>query len=244
MPAETKFDGFGKEGVPFLKALGFHQNREWFHENKKLYESQLREPLVALVEHMSERLETLPVPLKGSRKSSLFRINRDVRFSKEKHPYNTHVSAVLTRTGDKKDTGGVYMHFAPDGNDFGGETGSFLGSGLWFPPSPKLKAMRQRIVSHYSEFQQIVADLADNGLEIGHDQMLTRPPQGFKHVDDPEQMEWLKHKMFIVSKPIKDTRLTSPKLADDIEEFAKAVMPLMQFVWRAIDPLREEEGNA
>lgn len=243
--SETTFNGFGKEAVPFLKALGFHQNREWFHENKKIYERELREPLVTLVEHMSERLAGLPVPLHGSRKASLFRINRDVRFSKEKHPYNTHVSAVLTRTGTKKDTGGVYMHFAPDGAGFGDHAnGSFLGSGLWFPPSPQLKAMRQRIVSHYGEFQQIVADLADQGLEIGHDQMLTRPPQGFKDVDDEEQMTWLKHKSFIVSKPLKDKRLTSPKLADDIETFATAIMPLMQFVWRATDPLREEDGNA
>ena len=239
------FQGFGPQAVPFLKALGFHQSREWFHENKKLYEKELRLPLIALVEDVSQRMEARDIPLRGTRKGSIFRINRDVRFSKEKHPYNTHVSAVLTRTGTKKDTGGVYIHFAPDGDRFAGpEEGSFFASGLWFPPSPLLKALRQRIVSHYGEFRKLVAGLEGHGLSIGHDQMLTRPPLGFKDVSDSEQMEWLKHKSFVVSRQIPDSRLTAPDLADDIVTFAEQILPFMQFVWRATDHLREEDGNA
>ena len=239
------FSGFGPQAVPFLKALGFHQSREWFHENKALYEGELRRPLVDLVETVTQRFEERGIPLRGTRKGSLFRINRDVRFSKEKHPYNTHVSAVLTRTGTKKDTGGVYMHFAPDGVSFAGpEQGSFFASGLWFPPSPLLKAMRQRVISHYGEFTRLVRDLEANGLAIGHDQMLTRTPQGFKDIDDPQQLDWLKHKSFVVSRQIPDTRLRSSDLADDVVRFAEQVMPFMQFVWRATDHLREEDGNA
>ena len=85
-------------------------------------------PFVSLLESTNERMEKACIPLRGERKTSLFRINRDIRFSKDKSPYNTHVSGVLTRTGTKKDIGGIYMHFEP------GEC--FLASGLWFPPGP------------------------------------------------------------------------------------------------------------
>ena len=139
--SETQFTGFGPQALPFLKALAFHQNRDWFLENKKLYESDVREPLIALVASASERLAEVDIPLRGERKTSLFRINRDIRFAKEKHPYNSHVSAVLTRTGTKIDPGGIYMHFEPGK--------SFLASGLWFPPGPLLKALREQIVARH-----------------------------------------------------------------------------------------------
>jgi len=229
---KSDFQGFGKDAMPFLKALGFHQNREWFHENKKLYENDLRFPLMALVETLTGCFEKAGIPLKGSAKASLFRINRDIRFSKEKHPYNTHVSAVLTRTGTKKDTGGVYMQFGPEG--------SFVASGLWFPESPVLKAMREAIVERQKDFLNIAGDLEAAGLPIGDEHMLTRAPMGFKDVEDETLLYWLRHKSFIVQKNLSEDLLASTKLVDEIETFATQIMPLMHFAWRATDPLREE----
>ena len=77
------FTGFGQKAIPFLKALDFHQNREWFHENRDLFEKELREPLGDLVETLTERFGAAGLGLRGDRKKSLFRINRDVRFSKD-----------------------------------------------------------------------------------------------------------------------------------------------------------------
>jgi len=232
LKAKTGFQGFGKDAMGFLKALGFHQNREWFHENRKLYENDLRLPLIALVEDLTERFEESGIPLKGTGKTSLFRINRDIRFSKEKHPYNTHVSAVLTRTGTKKDTGGIYMQFGP--------TGSFIASGLWFPESPVLKAMREAIVERRKDFLTLASDLEAAGLPIGDEHMLTRAPVGFKDVEDEALLYWLRHKSFIVQKNISEKTLGSTKLLGEVEAFASRIMPLMQFAWRASDPLREE----
>jgi uncharacterized protein (DUF2461 family) len=70
----AEFKGFGEKAIPFLRALDFHQSREWFHENKALYESELREPLGDLVEVLTERLGAAGLGLKGDRKKSLFRI--------------------------------------------------------------------------------------------------------------------------------------------------------------------------
>ena len=150
--------------------------------------------------------------------------------------YNTRVSGVLTRTGTKKDVGGVYMHFEP-GN-------CFLASGLWFPPGPQLKAMREQIVARREEFLKLVAGLEKTGLSIGDDQMVSRTPLGFKHVEDETLLFWLKHKGFIIQHMLDEGVIHSPKLLDEIEQFALKVMPFMQFVWRAVDPMREEKGNA
>ena len=230
------FSGFGKEALPFLKALGFHQSREWFQENRALYDSQLFMPFVALLESANSRMESAGIPLRGERKTSLFRINRDIRFSKDKSPYNTRVSGVLTRTGTKKDIGGIYMHFEPDN--------CFLASGLWFPPGPILKAMREQIVERQQDFLQLAADLESAGLAIGEHDMVKRTPLGFKHVENEELLYWLKHKSFIVQKKLDEDIIHSAALLDEIEQFGLQVMPFMQFVWRAVDPLREEKGNA
>ncbi len=230
--SELAFEGFGDNAMPFLKALGFHQSREWFQENRKIYDAELFMPFVALLQSANQRLAAKNIPLRGERKTSLFRINRDIRFSKEKHPYNTRVSGVLTRTGTKKDTGGLYMHFEPDN--------CFLASGLWFPPGPKLKAMREQIVARKSAFLKLTKELERSGLPIGHDQMVTRTPLGFKDVDDQDVLFWLKHKSFIIQQKLDEKVIHTPQLLDEIEQFGAKIMPFMQFVWRATDPLREE----
>ena len=230
--AERKFDGFGEKALPFLKALGFHQDRQWFQENKDLYESQLRLPLIALVEDASNELPKAGIPLHGTRKSSLFRINRDIRFTKEKHPYNTHVSAVLTRNGTKKDTGGIYLHIAAGD--------CYFASGLWMPEGPQLKAMREQIIARRSEFEAIIETLAAQDLHIGSESMITRPPAGFKQWTDDPIMFWLRHKSFVTSRKFNDERIQSPALLDDMIEFGQQIMPLMSFIWRAVDPLRED----
>ncbi len=233
--SETQFTGFGPQALPFLKALAFHQNRDWFLENKKLYESDVREPLIALVASASERLAEVDIPLRGERKTSLFRINRDIRFAKEKHPYNSHVSAVLTRTGTKKDPGGIYMHFEPGK--------SFLASGLWFPPGPLLKALREQIVARHDQFLSLVSDLENAKLPILHDDMVTRTPLGFKQVSDETQLYWLKHKSFIVQHMLDEKLIHTDALLDEITRFGQNIMPFMQFIWRAVDPVLEHDGS-
>ena len=99
------FNGFGEKAIPFLKALNFHQSREWFQENRDLFEQELREPLGDLVDVLSERFAAAGLKLKGDRKKSQFRINRDVRFSKDKRPYTDHVSAILSPDGTKTEQG-------------------------------------------------------------------------------------------------------------------------------------------
>ena len=99
------FEGFGPQALPFFKALAFHQTKEWFEENREIYETAVKAPLGDLVEETAARLAKAKIPVKGDRKSSVFRIHRDVRFSKNKDPYKTNAGVAMTRSGSKNDPG-------------------------------------------------------------------------------------------------------------------------------------------
>jgi len=227
----TQFSGFGTQAFPFLKALKFHANREWFAENKAIYESEVKNPLGDLSEAAGDACEAAGLPFRGNRKTSPFRIYRDVRFSKDKNPYKTNASAVLSRTATKKDTGGIYMHFEPEN--------CFIASGLWYPPSPQLKAMREQIMARTEGFLDIEQSLKKKGLLFSTERTLTRLPNAFKTAEGEELQRLLKLKMFIVNKPIPEDLALSKDLIKEVVTFGKDVLPLMEFVWRATDPLME-----
>ena len=114
------FSGFASDDLAFLKGLAAHNDRDWFTAHRAAYDEGLKPALEALVAATTEALAARGVPLAGDAKKSLFRIHRDVRFSKDKSPYKTHVSATLTRTGPdglwrKMSPGMVYVHIEPEG---------------------------------------------------------------------------------------------------------------------------------
>ena len=229
----ARFTGFGDKALPFLKAIGFHQSREWFQENKALYERDVKEPLGRLLDDVSGRLSAGDLPLKGSAPATTFRINRDVRFSKEKHPYNTHASAVLTRTGTKQDVGGLYVHVSP-GN-------TFLACGIWHPSGPMLRALREDIVARPKTLLGLEADLAAHDLAFETDDMLVRGPAGFKGDHGEDVARLLRHKHFVVHQNLADDIVTTPALADVMVTLAERAMPLLTYGWRITDPLRETD---
>ncbi len=113
--AMAAFKGFGAKALPFFKALKFHQSKAWFDENRELYDRDVVEPMIALLDDLTARFAKAKIPLKASGKKSMFRINRDVRFAKDKSPYKTHAGAVMTRSGGKMENGLVYIHIDPEG---------------------------------------------------------------------------------------------------------------------------------
>lgn len=227
----VQFNGFDEKSLKFLTALGFHQNREWFHENKPLYEKLIKEPMGDLVEAASTRFAALNIPLHGSRKTSMFKVNRDVRFAKNKDPYNTHASAVLTRNGTKKDGSGAYMHFKPDN--------CLFAAGIWYPEPAELRTLREMIIERRDDFLQIERNLATKGLSFDSEKALKRVPPAFKHIEDLDLQRLLKQKSFTVTRPVQDADIQSPALIETLIELTQDTMPLMQFCWRAMDPLRD-----
>lgn len=228
------FEGMGQKALPFLKALGFHQSRDWFHENKALYESHVKHPLGDLVEHVSARMEAEGLPLRGARKTSLYRVNRDIRFAKEKHPYNTHASAMLTRSGTKKDQGFCYVHMSNER--------SFIATGFYGLGSAELAAFRHAITDKSKQLLPLLDRLKDDGLEFDFSEGLKRNPRGFEKIEDERLQSIIRLKNFHFVREIDNAVLTTPSIADDMIALTHQTLPFLEFGWAAIDPVREEEA--
>ncbi|MGN6303655.1 MAG: DUF2461 domain-containing protein [Mesorhizobium sp.] len=220
------FNGFGEKAIPFLKALNFHQSREWFQENRALFEQDLREPLGDLIDVLSERFGEAGIALKGDRKKSQFRINRDVRFSKDKRPYTDHVSAILSPDGTKMEQGVFFVHV--------GLERCFAAVAWWQPAPPLLQAMRAAVVEKPKVFRAMVSVLKKNGLEIGAEGRLKRAPRGFEAVTEPDLAAAVRNRHFVVRHGIEPRRIHSPALADELFAFVLRARPLLDW-GRAIE---------
>lgn len=222
----SQFNGFGEKAIPFLKALDFHQSREWFQENRDLYESELKEPFGDLIDVLTERFTTLKFGLKGDRKKSMFRINRDVRFSKDKRPYNQHVSGILSRDGSKSSEGVLFVYFGVDR--------CFASVAWWHPRSELMQAMRNAIVAKPAKYRAMVAALKKNRLEFSSDERMKRLPRGFEEVSEPDLSEAVRHRHFVVRHEIDPAAIRQPELIDELVDFTKRAKPLLDW-GRAIE---------
>ena len=219
------FKGFGDKALPFLKALDFHQNREWFLENKDLFEAHLYEPLGDLVDDLIARFDKAGLPFKGDRRKSQFRIKRDTRFAKDKSPYNRHLSALLSPDGSKwTETGCFYVCIGLE--DY---RGCYASVAFWQGKPEFLLALRKAIVAKPEKYRAMVKALAKNGLELNDPDPLKRTPRGFETVTDPDLIDALRNRNFVVRYPIDPNRITSAGLADDLFEFALRARPLIDW---------------
>ncbi len=216
----SEFTGFGKQALPFLKALDFHQSREWFKENKALYESELETPRGDLVEALTEAFTNNGIGLKGDRKRSVYRIYRDVRFAKDKSPFNRHVSALLTPSGEKReDEGSFFIKI--------GIEGCFMAVGFYLDAPDKLKAFRQKIVTWPDKFRAMTMALENGKLSLSTEDQLKRLPKEFDAVSETELHSAVRLKHFYVREDIDPAIITTPTLVETSVDFVKRSMPLL-----------------
>src|SRR5215813_4835638 len=126
----------------FFKQLARNNNKPWFEANRAVYETEIRTPFKTLVEELDVRLARIAPEIVGDPKRSLFRINRDIRFSKDKSPYKTNAGCWLSHqdatraVGQDADAGSAGFYFHLDG------TSSFIAGGIWMPPRGSLGKIR------------------------------------------------------------------------------------------------------
>lgn len=223
----SRFGGFGPNALGFFKALAFHQSRDWFEANRALYEEEARAPMMALIEDLAERFAKEGLLLTGDGKRSLFRLNRDIRFSKDKSPYKTHLGAVMTRSGAKGEAGLLYLHISPEG--------CFVAAGFHLPEPAQLLMIRKTIQAKPASYAAMNKALAKGKLRLGEDgARLKRMPKGFeKHKDTPLADAFLR-KSFIVEEALAEKEILRPALAGKIVNFAKRSAPLLDFGWAAL----------
>lgn len=213
--------------LQFLKALEKNNNRDWFLANKNKYDlaktnylNFVEEVLNGILKFDSSLAELNP-------KQCVFRINRDVRFSKNKEPYKTNFGASFSKGAKKIDTAGYYFHLEPGA--------CFIGGGLWMPQAPDLQKLRQEIDYCYKEFNGILQhkEFKKTFQGLSTDAKLARPPKGYD-IDNPA-IELLKLKSFTAIMPISDKEVLDPTVVKKTLSIFKTIAPLVHFLNRAIE---------
>lgn len=210
-----------KQTLTFLKELGENNTRDWFNENRKRYEiakkdfEQLTSRLIQEVTLLQELGNTQP-------KDCIFRINRDIRFSKNKAPYKQWLSAAIGPGGRHSGRVDYYLHVQP-----GGET--FLGAGMWSPTPAQLAKFRQEVDYNASELKAIInnEEFRDFFPEI-HGQVMKTSPKGFDK-NHPE-IELLRRKELFFSHRFTDKEVLSDTFVPHIMRGIVLIKPYCDFL--------------
>ena len=255
----TSFPGFAPADLAFLTSLAAHNDREWFTANRAIYDDRLKPTLGALIEALNVAFAARDLPLAGDPKKSVFRIHRDVRFSKDKKPYKTHVSATLTRDGMKLSPGLVYVHIEPEGGPapaFDPETidpldpstlpsaqaaeagyaggGPFAAAGFYLSERPHIDAFRHAIVADPKGWAAVEKALAKAGLPLEPGEPTKRMPKGFEDQAGGPLDVALKKTRWLVRRPLTGAEIGGEGLAEIIADFAADARPLLAFGWKAL----------
>ena len=225
--APVAFDGFDPEAFAFLADLKANNDRDWFNARKDRYDELLRRPMTQLCLVLAERFRAAGLPLRADPKKSPFRIYRDTRFSNDKTPYKTHISAYFSRDLTKGSQGGVYLHLEPGR--------CFLGGAHYHPDPKQLTALRQAMVDDPAGFEGMIAALADKALALRSDETLARVPPAFKAHKDGPMAGYLTWKSFITGRSFADFAACDPGFPDGVTAFAEDCQPLLAWGWRILD---------
>jgi uncharacterized protein (TIGR02453 family) len=215
--------------LQFLKNLKKNNSKEWFDTNRKQYENA-KQDFIAIVDaviHQFGKKDTSIAHLQA--KNCLFRINRDIRFSKDKSPYKTNMGASFSKDGKKAVIAGYYLHVEP-GN-------SFVGGGIYMPDADAVKKIRQEVDYCFSDFKKIIKQkkfIEQYGdLDKSADISLTREPKGYEK-DNPA-IDYLKLKSWIAMKSLSDADLTDKNTVKKVMAAFEALQPLVEFLNKALE---------
>jgi len=221
---EMRFTGFSKTGMRFLADLAKHNDRSWFQPRKHVYEMELLEPLQALVADASDGLRKAKIPIGAVPTRSIFRIYRDIRFSRDKSPYKTNLGAYLSPTtkGPHEAPGGIYIHIQPKH--------SFMAVAFYELDKDRLQRWRTAMAKDPKKFQAMLKALARNGLKISLEhEALKRMPRGFEgHADSPIA-PYFRLGSFTVGEDLSDADVGSKRLITRVVSLAKKAKPLLTY---------------
>lgn len=220
---------FSAQTMRFFRDLARHNERAWFHANKPRYEQHVRDPFLRLIGDLAEPLRAISPHMLADPKTvggSLFRIQRDTRFSSDKAPYKTWAGARFAHARGREVPAPVfYLHVQP-GN-------SFLGGGVWHPEPAVQRRIREFIVDNPDAWKRAVHAPAFRRRFAMDGDSLVRAPRGF----DPEHplLEDLKRKDFVASQALDDTVVTGPRLRQQVAAGFAAAAPLLDYLCAALE---------
>ncbi len=217
---------FSAESFKLLGELELNNRKEWFDAHRDDIRTHLQEPFVELLETATAKMKKHFFSLSGG-KQTVFRLHRDVRFSKDKNPYKTHIGGLLTETGTKDVDGAlVYVHLAKDGG--------FIASGFYQLGTKEVNKMRDRMLEDPAGFTKIVKKLQKSGYDISADDKLKTMPLGYSEHRNHALVEYLRLKSLIIQQPQTKQAWVNGSIVDEITKLAKAATDLIVFGTTAI----------
>ena len=215
--------------LKFLKDLKKNNNKPWFDAHRSQYETakqDFAEFIQLLIDKQGIKDNTI-ASMKA--KECMFRINRDVRFAKDKSPYKSNLGASIIKGGKKSIFAGYYFHCEPGH--------SFAGGGMYIPTPEDLKKIRQEIDYNLVDFKKIIGSKKFKAiygdLDRSDEYSLSRVPKGYE--SDNPAAEYLKLKSFITFVPLSDNDLTSKLLVKKTLEAFETLQPLLNFLNEAVE---------
>lgn len=211
--------------IKFIQNLKKNNNKPWFDKNRKLYEAAKADFAGFIQKVIDQHGKKDPGIKHLIAKDCMFRINRDVRFSKDKSPYKTNFGASINKDGRKAmNAAGYYFHLEPGG--------CFIGGGLYMPMPEELKKVRQEIDYNFESFKKIIGSKKFTSvygdLDKSPEFMLSRVPKGYDP-DNPAAV-YLRLKSYIAMVNIPDTSLTSKDLLKNTLAAFEALQPVISFI--------------
>lgn len=220
------FDGFHDPTFEFLRGIAANNDKAWFDAHKKDYKAHFVGAGQALAVALGKRLRPLHpgVQVEPRVNGSLFRINRDIRFSKDKTPYNTHVWAGWHPQGVAKGSGaGFHFGFSHDS--------AGVGCGAWSPDKARIERLRAHLAEHYPEWTGLLGAL-DFEVTIGTQNALKRVPKPYP--PDHPAAELLKMKGVHLKADLPPSSITSEDLVDQVSDRFRQLSPIVAFMNRGL----------
>ena len=220
---------FTKRALGFFRGLARHNETAWFEAHRDEYETEVRGPMRDLIEDLDTRFADFAPEIGGDPKRSMFRINRDIRFSKDKSPYKTHAACwfhhinAARNVGSEADAGsaGYYFHLEPGGR-------SMIGAGTWRPPRPQLNKLRIAIARDSKGFEKMARSIPGRFGGLDDEDALKRMPRGY--ADDHPAAKWLRFQSFTSGRTLTDAQVTSASVASFLAREYEALLPLVRWL--------------
>ena len=212
--------------LQFLKDLKKNNNKYWFDEHRKQYESS-RSDFLLLIGSLKKSIANFDHPIGMlNDKECVFRINRDVRFSKNKDPYKNNMAGYFNKSGKKGNGAGYYLHVEP------GKT--MVAGGIWMPLPADLAKIRQEIDYNFADWKKVINNktFSSNFGKVESADVLVRPPKGYD--ENNPAIGFLKMKNFFVSKPFTNAELLDKAFVNKVAKTFKAMKPMIDFLNKAI----------
>lgn len=224
------YPAFPADGIRLLRQLERNNSTDWFRKHKSEYDALVKHPFIELVGHINEALEALAPAYRVPLPKGISRPNRDTRFSKDKSPYRTDISAIFPRNGkEKHESAGFFLRVSA--------AGAYILGGVYMPGPEELRRLRAYIAKNHQALTAIVRTASKKvGVLCG--EQLQKAPRDY--ASDHPAADYLRKTQLYFEQSLAASITTSPRLVTDVVAGFKAMTPLVEYLDKGLGNLRSD----